>query len=176
MSKLLFVAVATVTFALSNLSAQRPEQKSRVILFHVTSVQRVDDSSGCKASECSVVKYRVEGYAEGDQENASTSYVLSCDELFYERPHPHRNNICARFHAGSAYTAQLMSDSISFPTSGLNKAFETDYSIVSEKEMPASLNPQGASGNTEPREATKSPEPPRPAKGPEQIASRVTTH
>lgn len=173
MNKFFTVALLMVTFALSNLGAQVPEQKSKVILFHVTSVQHIDDSASCKGGECSVVKYRVEGYADGNQETTTTSYVITCDELFYQRPHPHRNNICARFHAGSAYTAQLMSDSISFPYSGLNKAFETDYSIVAEKEMPASINPQGAPGNSEPREATKAPQPQVPAKGPEQLAVKT---
>lgn len=174
MSKFIAVASVMIICGLVNPGAQAQGQKPKTILFHVTAVQRVDDSAPCKAAECSVVRYRVEGYADADRDAITTSYVITCDELFYERPRPHRSNICARFHAGSAYTAELSSDSISFPHSGLNKAFETDYAIVSEKELPASVFPHSAPGTTEPREATGNPAPQETAKGPEQLASRAT--
>ena len=88
-------------------------------------------------------------------------------------PLPHRDNICARFHAGKAYTAQLLSDSVSFPYSGLNKDFETDYNIVSEREIPINPAQPGINGNGEPREATNGPDQRDTTRSPEQLASKT---
>ena len=173
MSKIFAVATVMIAFGLQALAAQEPEQKPKVVTFHVTSVERVDNSAACKAEACSAVKYKVEGFADVEGNSVSTQYVLSCDEVYFDRPYPHRNNICARFHAGKAYTAYLNSDSISFPFSGLNKSFETDYSIVAEKEIPRNLDQRDANGGTEPRQATGTPEKREPAKGPEQLASKT---
>jgi len=173
MPKTIFAVIVLFACALPCTGARAQEKNPKVILFHVTSVQRVDDAGGCKAGSCSVVKYRVEGFATAEGEAITTSYVISCDEVVFELPWPHRSNVCARFHAGNAYTAQLMSDRILFPFSGLNKAFETNYNIVSEKEIPAIGDHQGVPGSSEPREATKAPPVREPAKSAEQVASTI---
>ena len=130
------IAIALVMSAcnLAVISAQEPQQNTKTIVFHVTSVQKVDDTSACKSGMCSAVKYTIEGYAEIERNVSVNEYVLTCDEFAASRPHPHRNNICARVHAGSAYVVELLSNSVAFPYSRLNKEFEANYSIVSEKE------------------------------------------
>ena len=173
MSKIFAVATVMIAFGLQALVAQEPEQKPKVVTFHVTSVERVDNSVDCKSEACSAVQYKVEGFANVEDSSVSTHYVLRCEEIYFDRPYPHRNNICARFHAGKAYTAYLNSDSISFPYSGLNKSFETDYSILAEKEIPRNPDQRDANGGSEPRQATGTPEKREPAKGPEQLASKT---
>jgi hypothetical protein len=175
MSKVVAVAVAIVMIAcgLQTLGAQDQDRKPKVVTFHVTSVERADNSTACKSDTCNVVKYKVEGYVNSEPNPVATRYVITCDEYYSDRPHPHRNNICARFHAGNAYTANLFSDIVSFPFSGLNKTFETDYSILSEKQIPIGLGQPDVNGGSEPREATRSPERQEPAKGPEQLASKT---
>ena len=172
MFKIIAVAIVMITCGLQTLGAQEEARKPIDVIFHVTSVERVDNSAACKSDACSAVTYKVEGYADAELAPVSTKYVITCDEIYFDRPRPHRNNICARFHVGNAYTAQLLSDRISFPFSGLNKSFETDYSIVSEKEIPKGLDPRNANGATEQREATKSQQPRVLPKGPEQLASK----
>jgi hypothetical protein len=169
------IAIAAVMFAcgLPTLCAQDQVEKPKEVVFHVTSVERTDNSSACKVDRCSAVKYKVDGYVNAEPNAVATQYVITCDEYFLELPHPHRDNICARFHAGNAYTALLQSDRISFPSSGLNKSFETDYSIVAEKEIPKGLEMRDPDGSSEPRQATGTPEKREPAKGPEQLASKI---
>jgi len=162
-----------IACGLQTLGAQNQERKPKVVTFHVTSVERADNPAACKTEMCSVVKYKVEGFVNAEPDSIATKYAITCDEYYSDRPHPHRNNICARFHAGNAYTAYLFSDSISFPFSGLNKDFETDYSIVSEMEIPRGPGQKDVNGGSEPREATRSPERQVPAKGPEQLASKT---
>jgi hypothetical protein len=172
MPKIIAAGIVMMACSLSVLYAQEQEWKPKMILFHVTSVQRVDDPVACKSGKCNLVKYKVEGYADPQNNGTATEYVITCDEHVTSHPLPHRDNICARFHAGNAYTAQLLSDSVSFPYSGLNKDFETDYAIVSEKELMKSPELREATGNSEQREATKSPEKHEAAKGTEQLASK----
>ena len=174
MSKVIAVAIVMITCGLQTLGAQDQERIPKSVIFHVTSVERVDNSAACKSEMCSAVRYKVEGYVNAEPDATATQYVITCDEFYFDRPHPHRDNICARFHAGNAYTALLQSDRVSFPFSGLNKSFETDYSIVSEKEVPSGLNQRDANGVSEPREATRRPERLEPAKGPEQVASKTS--
>jgi hypothetical protein len=169
--KIAVIWIALVLLSLSASNAAAQEMKPKEILFHVTSVQRVDSAVECKAGNCSVVKYTVEGFADGQHDPMTTQYVITCDEHMADRPSPHRNNICARFHAGEAYMAQVQSDVVSFPFSRLNKAFETDYNIVSEKEIARSLEP-ARTGSQDQREATRVPEQHDTAKGPEQLASK----
>lgn len=173
MSKIISAAIVLLACALPCAGARAQEKASKVILFHVTSVERLDNPGGCKVGACSVVKYRVEGFATTEGDATTTSLVISCDELVFELPRPHRNNVCARFHAGNAYTAQLMAESVLFPFSGLNKAFETNYSILSEKEMPVSAD-RSLPGSVEQHEATKTPAAHEPAKSAEQVASTTS--
>jgi len=136
MLRIIAIGLVIMACFLSALSAQelRAEQNPQVILFHVTSVQHADGANACSAGACSAIKYTIEGYAEMRYDAAMTEYVLTCDEYIVRKPHPHRNNICARVHAGNTYTVELLSDSVSFPYSRLNKDFEANYSIVSERE------------------------------------------
>lgn len=134
MLKSFAIVLAMSACTLAAISAQEPHQNSKTMVFHVTSVQFADDTSACKSGMCSAVKYTIEGYAEIDHNVSVNEYVLTCDEFAASRPHPHRNNICARVHAGSAYVVELLSNSVAFPYSRLNKDFEANYSIVSEKE------------------------------------------
>jgi len=173
MSRIMAVAALMIACGLQTLSAQDQERAPKSVVFHVTSVERVDNSAACKSEMCSALRYRVEGFVNAEPDATATQYVITCDEYYLERPHPHRDNICARFHAGNAYSALLQSDRISFPFSGLNKSFETDYSIVSEKEIPRNLDPRDANGTSEPRQASGTPERREPAKGPEQLASKT---
>jgi hypothetical protein len=172
MSKIIAVATLMIACGMQMLGAQDQERTPKSVVFHVTSVERVDNSAACKSEMCSGLRYKVEGYVDAEPNATATQYVITCDEFSFDRPHPHRDNICARFHAGNAYTALLQSDRISFPYSGLNKSFETDYSIVSEKEIPRNLDPRDTNGGSEPRQATGTPEKREPAKGPEQLASK----
>lgn len=118
--------------------------------------------------------YTIEGFVSVSQVATNTQYVITCDEFKSNRPFPHRNNICARFHAGEVYTAEMQSDRVSFPNSRLNKAFETDYRIVAEKEIPKGPNDRETAGTSEPREAANGPHRAEAAKGPEQLASAGT--
>jgi hypothetical protein len=118
------------------------------------------------------MKYTVEGYVDIQHGVTKTEYVITCNELIYEFPRPHRGNICARFHAGNAYAAHLQSDSIEFPSSMLNKDFETDYSIVSEKEIPRGPFDMETPGSPEPQVATSGPEQREAPRGQEQMASK----
>ena len=172
MSKIVALGIVMIACSLPGLSAQAQDSKPRVILFHVTSVQHADDSAACRVHTCSAVRYTVEGYVELQQTGTTTQYVITCDEFMNVRPHPHRDNICARFHAGKTYTAQLQSETISFPHSMLNKDFETDYSIAAEKEIPLNPVQPGITGNGEPREATNGAEQRDTSRGPEQLASK----
>ncbi len=172
MRKVISLTIVMAACILPGLSAQAQEQRAKVILFHVTSVQRADNSAACKSATCSSVKYTVSGYADVENAATKTEYVITCDEFMNDRPHPHRDNICARFHAGKAYMAQLQSDVISFPHSMLNKDFETDYSIMSERAIPLGPDDRMAPGGSEPREATNGPDQRNAPKGPEQLASK----
>jgi hypothetical protein len=172
MSKIIALGIVMVACNLPGLRVQAQDLKPRAVLFHVTSVQHADDNTACKMDKCSAIKYTVEGYVEAQQPGTTTQYVISCDEYVYVRPRPHRNNICARFHAGKTYTAELESESISFPHSMLNKDFETDYSIVAEREIPVNPLQPGITGNGEPREATNGTEQRDTTRGPEQLASK----
>jgi hypothetical protein len=134
MLKTVAIALVMSGCTLAMLSAQEPQQNTKTMVFHVTSVQQVDGTSACKSGMCSAVKYTIEGYAEIEHNVSVTEYVITCDEFAVSHPHPHRNNICARVHAGSAYVVELLSNSVAFPYSRLNKEFEANYSIVSEKE------------------------------------------
>jgi hypothetical protein len=171
MPKTAAVWIALVLLSLCASSAPAQDTKPKEILFRVTSVQRADSAVECKAGNCSVVKYTVEGFADGQLDPMTTQYVITCEEYMADRPVPHRNNICARFHAGEAYAAQVQSDLVSFPFSRLNKVFETDYSIVSEKEIARSLKPTNP-GSQDQRDATRVPEQHETAKGSEQLASK----
>ena len=173
MSKIIAFVVVIMACSLSTLRAQVQEWKPKMILFHVTSVQRADDPVACKSGKCNVVRYKVEGYADIQQGATTTEYVITCDEHVTSRPLPHRDNVCARFHAGNAYTAQLLSDSVSFPYSMLNKDFETDYNIVSEREMARAPEQPEVTKAPEKREATRGPEQPVSVKGLEQMASKA---
>ena len=173
MSRIIAVAIVMIACGLQTLGAQDQARKPIVVVFHVTSVERVDNSAACKSGACTALRYKVEGYTDAEPGPLSTHYVISCDEFYSDRPVPHRNNICARFHAGSAYTANLLSDIVSFPFSGLNKSFETDYRIVSEKQMPKGLDQQNVNGESEAQQATRSQERRQPPKGPEQLASKA---
>jgi hypothetical protein len=175
MPKIIAFGTLIMACGLSTLAAQAQVQewKPKMILFHVTSVQRADDPVACKSGKCNVVRYKVEGYADIQQGATTTEYVITCDEHVTSRPLPHRDNVCARFHAGNAYTAQLLSDSVSFPYSMLNKDFETDYNIVSEREMARAPEQPEVTKAPEKREATRGPEQPVSVKGLEQMASKA---
>ena len=174
MQKIGVFAVMIIALSLSGVITQAQELKSDVISFHVTSVQRSDNSAACQTGSCSAMKYSIEGFVSVSQSPTKTQYLITCDEFRSDRPFLHRNNICARFHAGEVYTAEVRSDRISFPHSHLNKAFETDYRIVSEKEVPKGPEDRELAGKPEPREATNSPRPVETAKGPTQLASSGT--
>jgi hypothetical protein len=130
------VTIGAVLFAcsLSLLSAQNLQPATRTVVFHVTSVRQTNEASPCNFGTCNTDKYTIEGFAELNGNVSVAEYVLTCDEVSASLPHPHRNNICARVHAGKAYEVQLLSNSVSFPYSRLNKDFEANYNIVSEKE------------------------------------------
>jgi len=174
MQKIGVFAILMIALNLSGVITQAQELKSNVIFFHVTSVQHADNSAACQTESCSAMKYTIEGFVSVSQAATKTQYVITCDEFKNNRPFPHRNNICARFHAGEVYTAEVRSDRVSFPHSKLNKAFETDYRIVSEKEIPKGPDDRETPGKLEPREATNHPQQVDVAKGPEQLAS--STH
>jgi hypothetical protein len=173
MSKFIAVAIVMIACGMQTLGAQDQARKPIVVIFHVTSVDRVDNSAACKSEMCSALRYKVEGYTDAEPGPMSTHYVITCDEFYSGQPVPHRDNICARFHVGNVYTAYLLSDIVSFPFSGLNKSFETDYRIVSEKQMPRDLDPRNVNGGSQPQEATRSPEHRELPKGPEQLASKT---
>lgn len=173
MSKIIALGIVMMACYLPGLTAQTQDWKTRIILFHVTAVQHADNTAACKVDTCSSVRYTVEGYIETQQSATTTQYVITCDEFMNDRPHPHRDNICARFHAGKTYAAQLQSERISFPHSMLNKDFETDYSIVSEREIPINPAQPGINGNGEPREATNGPDQRDTTRSPEQLASKT---
>lgn len=172
MSKFIPLAIVMIVCNLSGPSARAQEEQPQAILFHVTAVERADDTAACKTESCSAMKYTVEGFADVHHTASKTQYVITCNEVMNSRPVPHRDNICARFHAGNAYMAELQSDRVSFPHSMLNKAFETDYSIVSEREIPKGPDDRETPGAREPREANNGRVRHEAAKGPEQLASR----
>jgi hypothetical protein len=134
MKKLIAVGAVLMACSFSLLGAQDLQPKSQTVVFHVTAVHHTDEASVCKSGLCSTTKYTIEGFAEMEHNVSVTEYVLTCDEFAASLPHPHRNNICARLHAGNAYQVELLSDSVSFPFSRLNKDFEANYRIMSERE------------------------------------------
>ena len=174
MQKIGVFAIVLIALNLGGVITQAQESKSDVILFHVTSVQRADNSAACETESCSAMKYTVEGFVSIDDVATKTEYVITCNEFKSDHPFPHRDNICARFHAGEVYTAQLQSDRISFPNSRLNKAFETDYRIVAEKAIPKGPNDRETAGTLEPREVANGSHQAEAAKGPVQLASAET--
>ncbi len=174
MPKILTLAFVMIAFGVSVASAQTQQFRSKSILLHVTSVERSHGSVACKSGSCSSMKYTVEAFADARRGATKTEYVITCNELMYDQPQPHRDNICARFHAGNVYSAHLQSDSISFPHSMLNKDFETDYRIVSEKEVALGPDDRTTPGSAEPRVASNDPGQGDAAQGTEEAASRGT--
>ena len=134
MKKIIAVGIVLMVCSFSVLRAQDLQPKSQTAVFHVNAVRQTEKASVCKLGQCSQTTYTIEGFAEIAPNVSVTEYVLTCDEFAASLPHPHRNNICARLHAGSAYEVELLSDSVSFTFSRLNKDFEANYRILSEKE------------------------------------------
>ena len=174
MQKIGVFAIVLIALNLGGVITHAQESKSNVILFHVTSVQRTDNPAACETESCSAMKYTVEGFVSVSDTATKTQYVITCNEFKNDHPFPHRDNICARFHAGEVYTAQVQSDRISFPNSMLNKAFETDYRIMAEKEIPKGPDDRETAGTSKPREAAIGSHQAEAAKGPEQLASAET--
>ena len=174
MPKIGVFAIAMIALNLCGQITQAQGSKSNVISFHVTSVQRADNPAACQTESCSAMKYTIEGFVSVSHVATKTQYVIACNEFKNDRPFPHRDNICARFHAGEVYTAELQSDRISFPHSMLNKAFETDYRIMAEKEIPKGPDDRETAGTSKPREAAIGSHQAEAAKGPEQLASAET--
>jgi hypothetical protein len=174
MSKIFTLAFVMIAFGSSVLSAQTQQFRSKAILLHVTSVERAHGAVACKSGSCSAMKYTVDAYADAQRGATKTEFVITCNELMYDLPRPHRDNICARFHAGNVYFAHLQSDSISFPHSMLNKDFETDYRIVSEKEVALGPEDRLNADSADPRVASNHTEQPDTTKNSEQVASRGT--
>ena len=175
MQKIGVSAVVVIALNLGGVITQAQESKSNVILFHVTSVQRTDNSAACQTESCSAMKYTIEGFVSVSQVATKTQYVITCDEFKSNRPFPHRNNICARFHAGEVYTAEMQSDRVSFPNSRLNKAFETDYRIVAEKEIPKGPDDRETAGTVGAARGGKRPTPGRSGEGAGTIGKRGNT-
>ncbi len=172
MQKIGVFVIVAIALNLGALITQAQESKSNVILFHVTSVQHVDNPAACADTEsCSAMKYTVEGFVSLSNVATKTQYVITCNEFKNDQPFVHRDNICARFHAGEVYTAELQSDRISFPYSKLNKDFETDYRIMAEKVVPKGPGDLETPSSASPREAKNIPHRADGAKGPEQLAS-----
>jgi hypothetical protein len=134
MKKFITIGIVLVACNWSSLRAQDLQPKTKIVAFHVTAVRQTVETNACQSGQCSQTKYTIEGFAEIEHNVSVTEYVLTCDEFAASLPHPHRNNICARVHAGSAYEVELLSDSVSFPFSRLNKDFEANYKIMSERE------------------------------------------
>jgi hypothetical protein len=124
-------------------------------LFYVTSVGHSTNPAECEARPCTAITYRVEGYIKSQQDERIVDLVLTCNEHTAIKPAPHRLDICARVHAGKSYMIDLQSETVSFLHSGLNKAFEVDYKIESEKETPGIAGSQAA--NAMAKQARRSP-------------------